>query len=185
MPTGELDWLLCPAGYYCTNDKATFKRCPEGYFCPAGTTENHLEKQQCASIQKHLNTYVLGNEVPDEQEQTLWLGLFCEEGSGDQIPPLFCPAGFFCENASSKVECGEGMFCPLGSHSPIKCAYHLPGFEWLQDCPENSARPGMEWLSLIVVTGVMLMLWGTSGVCGAYALLFGSLARHQGPKGGS
>ncbi|RKO92888.1 hypothetical protein BDK51DRAFT_16402 [Blyttiomyces helicus] len=38
-PPNIVQPLLCPAGYYCSNDTTTITVCPSGAFCPSGTTE--------------------------------------------------------------------------------------------------------------------------------------------------
>ncbi len=42
-------------------------------------------------------------------------------GTGLSTPSDTCPAGKYCENATSQVDCPVGYQCPAGTHLPILC----------------------------------------------------------------
>ncbi|CAM9426180.1 unnamed protein product, partial [Ectocarpus fasciculatus] len=112
---GRIDPTPCPDGMVCSRNMLTSpnQRCPPGFYCPQGTVtsdpfrnDTTLRPYPCSP-----GSYCLGG-----------VG-FSEVRSGDYLYAQTCPAGFFCETASTGPTgsglCPRGFFCPVGTAVPI------------------------------------------------------------------
>lgn len=91
--------------------------CPRGYYCPNATVANTSTypafcPPTAACVARRSRT------------------LFCEpQGWYEPVP---CGKGLYCPNASTRLECPRGHWCPLGTTTPRKCGP-------LSSCPPGSA----------------------------------------------
>ncbi|CAM9397259.1 unnamed protein product, partial [Laminaria digitata] len=112
---GRIDPTPCPSGMVCSRSILTSpnQRCPPGFYCPSGTVtsdpfrnDTTLRPYPCSP-----GSYCLGG-----------VG-YSEVRSGDYLYAQMCPAGFFCETASTGPTgsglCPKGFFCPVGTAVPI------------------------------------------------------------------
>ncbi|CAM9134493.1 unnamed protein product, partial [Chrysoparadoxa australica] len=113
---GRIDPAVCPAGMVCSRTELTAPnlRCPPGYYCQDGTitsdpfrNDTTLRPMPCSP-----GSYCLGGVGSVEAVQD------------DYFYAQPCPAGFYCELASTSPR-GSGL-CPLGFYCPTGTAVPIP-----------------------------------------------------------
>ena len=127
---------LCPPGFYCP-DPTQIVGCPAGYFCPSGSVRPY----SCANM-TFQGASLKGNFCP----------------SYSPTPFGVCRAGHYCPDASQKIVCPRGYFCPPQSVEPQKCPP-------LSACNAQKRRPEVSFSAVI---GILTVIFGL----GALVLLY-------------
>jgi ABC-type multidrug transport system ATPase subunit len=127
---------LCPPGFYCPDPTQIFG-CPAGYFCPSGSVRPY----SCTNM-TFQGVSLVGNFCP----------------SYSPTPFGVCRAGHYCPDASQKIVCPRGYFCPPQSIEPQKCPP-------LSACQGQKRRPEVSFSAVI---GILTVIFGL----GALVLLY-------------
>ncbi|CAM9147362.1 unnamed protein product, partial [Choristocarpus tenellus] len=112
---GRIDPAICPSGMVCSREGLTSPnlRCPSGFYCPTGTLTSEIFRNDTTLRPYPCSpgSYCLGGVGSSEVV------------TGNYFYAQQCPAGFFCEAASTSPRgmglCPKGFYCPMGTSVPI------------------------------------------------------------------
>ena len=137
-PADSSAMTTCPVGKYCAEEglSAISGTCESGYICLAKSTKpnptdgttgflctqgNYCQAGATAVSACPVNTYMPYKGAKAESECiSCSAGQICTT-TGLSAPSESCPAGKYCQNASSQADCPIGYQCPAGTHLPILC----------------------------------------------------------------
>lgn len=136
----------CRAGRYCPAAQPPAD-CPSGSYCVPGSA-------RAASCDLRR----IGSAVP-MKDPTLYefiasgstplVGNYCPAGSDTLTDG--CPGGYYCPNATVKIDCPPGYYCSRWSVAPTKCAP-------LMRCPANSDRPQFDPIAFVIFGTVFVVI---------------------------
>ena len=144
----------CTSGSYCEAGGLPTV-CPPGSFCVTGSPRPYICDVRELSVQSPT--------VPVNDPTILAflgsgatpiLGNYCPSGS-DALT-RGCPGGYYCPNASTRVDCPRGHYCAAWSIAPTRCSP-------LMSCPANTDRPSYDPVAFVifgVVLGMLLLVYG-------------------------
>ncbi len=135
---------ICQDGYDCYTDITTPIPCKIGQLCYQGIVLN------CTFIQDSVRSYNTAGE---------WKGIFDGAYCDSQSSELgWCPAGYYCSNPETKIECPKGYWCPPKTHNykdfPCVSSSCGPG----ASVPETQTISQVV-IAAVVVGGVILMFY--------------------------
>ncbi|CAG8575941.1 7626_t:CDS:10 [Diversispora eburnea] len=107
--------------------------------------------------------YYISTPRPLENKSVSWdceAGYYCLNlGNSSKFPctdgfysqPVYCCAGYYCENPKTIKLCPDGHFCPIGTVNPSSCHY-------MAFCPPGSKSANKYFIGVLVTVLILVIL---------------------------
>ncbi|CAF1016967.1 unnamed protein product, partial [Didymodactylos carnosus] len=143
IPNGNsTPWACCP-GFFCPEGQICMIPCRQSAYCPSPL-------QPSAGL-CNTDAQCLPSGGPENFELL---------GCGGSASEGFCPAGYYCPNASTRISCENqpSRYCPSGVTEPINCPF---GFI----CPNGTLDNDTIWTIAMCVVMVLLGILIVIQIC--------------------